>query len=267
MIVKDFEYADEFLSDWGCEICEFDTSNGFETINTDSQLTFESVSQNNGKYLPLTTSYYSDHIEVSLQICRVRCPDGITPFTVFEVRELKRWLNRPTFHKFKLIQKDWADIYMEGSFNVSEIKFNDLTYGLELTFISNRPFALHEPITHRFELTNDKDAYTFFDSSDEIGHIYPTAIITCLSSGNLELINSQESDRKTIVNNVSQNEVISFTPNLIISSSLSSHQIQNDFNFKFLRVINRYGNRKNIITSSIPVKIELSYSPYVKAVR
>ena len=266
MIVKDFEYDNEFLSDWGYEICEFDTSNGFETIDTDSQLTFDSVSQNNGKYFPLTISYYSDHIEIPFQICKIRGPSVITPLTVFEIRELKRWLNRPAFHKFKLIQKDWADIYMDGSFNISEIKFNNVTYGLELTFISNRPFALHEPITYKFDIGNDSDTFTFFDKSDEIVYIYPSINITCLSSGNLELINSQEPDRKTIINNVSENETISCTPSLIISTSLSSHQIQNDFNFKFLRVSNQYGNRKNVLSSSIPVQIQLTYTPYIKAV-
>lgn len=266
MNVKDFEYAGEFLSDWGCIVCEIDASNGFDTINSDSQLTFDSVSQLNGKYFPLTTSYYNDHIEITFQICKYRCPDGIQPFTIYEVRELKRWLNRPDYHKFKLIQPDWADIYMIGSFNISEIKYNDQTYGLELTFISNRPFALHEPITYNFELSEGV-SYSFYDKSDEIGHIYPSTVITCLSSGNLELINSQESDRKTIINNVSANEVITCNPGLIISTSLSSHEIQNDFNFKFPRIVNKYGDRKNIFTSSIPVKIKFEYSPYVKAVR
>lgn len=266
MIVNDFEYAGEFLRDWGCMVCDIDTSNGFETINSDSQLTFDSVSQNNGKYFPLTTSYYTDRIEITFQICKYRCPNGLHPFTIYEVREIKRWLNRPNCHKFKLIQPDWADIYMMGSFNISEIKFNDQTYGLELTFISNRPFALHEPITYNFELDNGT-SYSFYDKSDEIGHIYPSAVITCLSSGNLQLINSQEPDRKTIINNVAKNEIITCTPNLIISTSLLSHEIQNDFNFKFPRIVNKYGDRKNIFTSSIPVKIEFEYSPYVKAVR
>ena len=111
------------------------------------------------------------------------------------------------------------------------------------------------------------NSYIFLDKSDEIGYIYPNITLTCLSSGNLELSNTQEPGRKTIINNVSKNEIISCNPNLLISTSLLSHQIQNDFNFKFFRVANYYGNRKNIITSSIPVRIELTYSPYVKAVR
>ena len=83
----------------------------------------------------------------------------------------------------------------------------------------------------------------------------------------MELTNSQEPNRKTLINNVSKDEIITFSPSLIISTSLSSHEIQNDFNFKFPRIANRYGNRKNIFTCSIPVKIDLTYSPYVKAVR
>ena len=85
--------------------------------------------------------------------------------TVYETRELKRWLNRPEFHRFKLIQPDWADIYMEGSFNVNNIEFKEQTYLLELTFISNRPFALHEPIKYEFQTSNTNKTFSFFDCS------------------------------------------------------------------------------------------------------
>ena len=267
MNVKDFEYADEYLSGWGCMVCEIDAPNGFETIASDSQRTFDSVSQAGGKHFPLTTSYYSDHIEMTFQICKFRCPQGLLPFTVYEIRELKRWLNRPEYHKFKLVQPDWADIYMMGSFNISEIKFGDETYALELTFISDRPFALHEPVSYKFELQSKSDEYIFYDKSDEIGHIYPHTVITCLSGGNMELVNAQEPERITVVNNVSKGEVITFAPNLIISTALLSHAVQNDFNFKFPRIVNTYGNRRNAFTCSLPVKIELTYSPYVKVVR
>lgn len=266
MNLKDFEYDGEYLSDWGYIICDIDVPDGFETINSDSQLTFESVSQYNGKYFPLTISYYTNCIEIPIQIAKFRCPDGLQPIKVDEIRELKRWLNRPDHHKFKLIQPDWSDIYMMGSFNISEIKFNDITYALELTFTSNRPFALHEPLSYYFSLNNDS-TYVMYDESDEIGHIYPNITLTCLSAGNIEFINSQEPERKTIIHNVSQNEVITFTPALIISSSLSSHIIQNDFNFIFPRISNRYGNRKNVFSSSLPVRVEMTYSPIVKVVR
>ena len=114
-------------------------------------------------------------------------------------------------------------------------------------------------------MRDTSNTYTLFDTSDEIGYIYPDLKIICLESGKLELYNSNE-NRKTIIENCSANEVINFSENLVFSSSNESHKIQNDFNYIFFRIANSYGNRKNIISSSIPVDIEFSYSPYVKVV-
>lgn len=264
MIALDFEYDGEYLKDWGYIICSTDSS-GTETINSDSQLTFDTVSQLNGKLNQLTTSHYDDHIEITFQICKYSCESEISPISVYESREIKRWLNRPEFHRFKLIQPDWADIYMEGSFNVNDVKISAETYILELTFISNRPFALHEPITYTFQTSNEETVFSFFDISDEIGYIYPDIEITCLEDGDLEIHNSNE-DRTTVIKNCKENETLSFTKELIFYSSISEHKIQNDFNYVFLRISNSYGNRKNILTFSKPVKIKMIYSPYIKAV-
>lgn len=129
MVAEDFEYDGEYLKDWGCMICCSDSPSGFDTIDSDSQRSFNTVSQFNGKEAKVTTSTYEDHIELNFQICKFSCKDGVTPFHNDETREMKRWLNRPTIHKFKLIQPGWHDIYMEGSFNVSNVELNGLTYG------------------------------------------------------------------------------------------------------------------------------------------
>lgn len=265
MIAQDFEYAGEYLKDWGYMICQTNSSSGFETINSDSQLTFDTISQFNGKLSELTTSYYEDHIEITFQICKFSCSKGITPITVYESKELKRWLNRPEFHRFKLIQPNWADIYMEGSFNIKNIEYNGQVYILELTFISNRPFALHEPVTYKFETSNEDNQFSIFDISDEIGYIYPDIQIICLEDGDLEINNSIE-NRVTFIKNCKKNEVINFTKELIFLSSDPEHKIQNDFNYIFLRIANSYGKRKNLLTFSKPVNISITYSPYVKAV-
>ena len=266
MIAKDFEYANEFLSDWGYMICSTDSSSSLDSVDDTSSLQFDSASLFNGKYLPLTVSYYEDRAEITFHICKFICPEGLTPFSVFEIRELKRWLMRPEYHKFKLIQPNWAEIFMEGSFNVSQLEMNGVVYVLELTFISNRPFAMHEPITYKFTSSSSNNTFSFFDVSDEIGHIYPNVKITCLKSGTLEITNSIE-DRSTIIKNVSINEVIQFTPSLVISTSKSTHEIQNDFNFTYFRIANKYGCRKNSLSFSLPCSIEITYSPYVKVVQ
>lgn len=266
MVAKDFEYDGEFLKDWGYMICSTDSPSGFEAVVSDSQLTFDAVSQLGGKLFNLTSSYYENRIEITFQIGKYSCREQtFSPISVFELRAIKRWLNRPDFHKFKLIQPGWADIYMEGSFNVTHIEFSGQIYFLELTFISNRPFALHEPITHVFQTTSSDKEYSFFDISDEIGYIYPDMKITCLEDGDLEIANLNE-DRTTLIKGCKKNEIITFSKLLTISTSLASHKIQNDFNFIFPRIANTYNNRRNVFTLSKQAKVELTYSPYVKAV-
>jgi len=50
----------------------------------------------------------------------------------------------------------------------------------------------------------------------------------------------------------------------ITPSSLTSHQIQEDFNWNFLRIANTFKTGKNDLTISIPCTIKITYSPIVK---
>lgn len=162
----------------------------------------------------LTTSGYSNELSLSFQICKCSDDSTLTPISIYEAREITRWLSRPTFKRFKLIQQYWHDIYMMGSFNVKNIMCDGQIFLLDLTFTSNRPFALHEPITHRIITSSEDKIYKFFDISDEIGYIYPELKITCLQDGNLSITNSNE-NRTTTIKNCSINEEISFSKDLI----------------------------------------------------
>ena len=135
-----------------------------------------------------------------------------------------------------------------------------------MNFVSDSPLVRHEPIKKIFEIIDPKtDKFTFFDISDEIGYIYPDIEIECLSDGNLDIYNSIE-DRHTVIKNCSNGEKITFNDNLVMTTSVDPHKIQNDFNYKPFRISNSYESRKNIISSSIPVRITFEYSPYVKVV-
>jgi len=267
MLAKDFQFDGEYLRNWGFMICSTEDHSGFESISRDSNLKFNNVSFHQGKLFELTTSEYEDRVEISFQICKyTKTLDRIPEISVYELREIKRWLCQPTFKKFRLIQPEWDNIYMEGSFNISDnLGFDGKIYVLDITFISNRPFALHDPITYRIKTSEANEKYILIDNSDEIGYIYPNMEVMCLESGNLEITNSNE-NRTTIIKNCLKDEVITFSKELLFHSSILEHIIQNDFNYIFLRISNSYKNRKNILTFSMPVKAEISYSPYVKAV-
>ncbi len=265
MQATNFEYAGERLEDRGFIICNLGTEDA-KTISSDSQLVFDKISQMNGKFQSVTVSYYDKCIEIDLLICKRFCDlSNIEPITLDESRDIKRWLNRPTIHKLKLGLPGWEDIYLEGSFNVNNVTIDGETFLLELKFISNSALAFHEPVRYKFNTENYKNGYSILDISDEIGYIYPDIKIKCLSDGELKIHNSNE-NRDTIIKNCKKNEIITFNKNLVFFSSESNHKIQDDFNYVFFRISNSYNNRENRITSSIPIEIEISYSPFAKVV-
>ena len=103
---------------------------------------------------------------------------------------------------------------------------------------------------------------TINDISHEEGHIYPHTEIIIAENGDLNIHNAIE-NRDTYIANCIAGEVITMDYP-IIKSSISSHNIQNDFNWNFFRVANTYENSRNDLTISLPCTIKVKYSPIVK---
>lgn len=100
------------------------------------------------------------------------------------------------------------------------------------------------------------------DTSCEEGYIYPYTEIVIKESGNLNIYNAIE-DRNTYISNCVAGEVITMDYP-VIQSSVSSHDILNDFNWNFFRVANTFDNNRNDLTVSLPCAIKVVYSPIVK---
>lgn len=100
------------------------------------------------------------------------------------------------------------------------------------------------------------------DTSYEEGFIYPYTEIIINESGNLKIHNSIE-NRESYIANCIVGEVITMDYP-VIRSSISSHNIQNDFNWNFFRIANTFDNSRNDLTISLPCTIKIKYSPIVK---
>jgi len=112
--------------------------------------------------------------------------------------------------------------------------------------------------------TNDSYSFLFIDSSDEVGTSYVNAEITCNSDGNLQITNLL-TGLITLVKNCKTGEVITLdSVNGIISSSISSHDIYNDFNYQFLKVENTLNTRVNPILVSLPCSMVITQKSTVK---
>jgi hypothetical protein len=264
MFALDFEYDEEFLKDWGFIICNTGERDGMQSNTGSSNLVFNTTPMFHGKVFNLTSSKYEDAITLNFKICKHTTNGRMTSISHHESAHLKRWLCRPEFYRFRLLCKEWQNLFVEGSFQIEDVFINGELMLLDLTLITNRPFALHETVKYEQELSANTE-FLFRDISDEIGYIYPDIEIKCLKNGDLKLYNSNE-NRETIIYNCKKNEVITFTRNLVFSSSLPTHKLQSDFNYVFYRIGNSYSNAKNTLTSSLPIEVRLEYNPYVKVV-
>ena len=261
MKVYDFEYDGLSLGSFGFIVCEFG-SNGTKTISNGSKITFNTTSTMNGSKHELTSSEYSDCLTTTFQICKNPCSSDSEEISLGELRDIMRWLNRKEFHKFKLLNEEYLNLFFESSFNVSKIEMNGKVYGFELEMITNRPYALQEPILLTIKNLEKNGEKKISSMSDEEGHIYPEMEITINEDGDFELYNKFE-DRTMRIANCKAGEIIKVEYPMI-ESSLSAHKIQNDCNCKFFRIANSFKNKVNEVTISLPCTIKIKYSPVVK---
>lgn len=262
MFFTDFEYDGERLSDYGCMVCTFDEG-GLETVENGAQLTFNTVPVKNGTLNLLTSTAYETCIEATFQICKcdIQSDNDNQYLTEDDVREIMRWLNRKQYHKFRVLAGDYFYWYYEGSFNVSKIDFSGRICGLDLTFKSNRPFARQDAITYSFTSDGQTDNTAYCISDDE-GYIYPDVEVTILEAGDLT-INNRTDGRNTYIANCEAGEVITMKHPMIFTSS-ETHKIQNDFSWKFLRLVNSRNSQCNILYFSLPCEVKITYSPMIK---
>lgn len=261
MKVYDFLYDDIYLSDKGFMLCKFDSS-GVETMPNGSQITFNTVSTRNGERHELTSAQYDECLTATLQICKDPCIPNNEEVSLEEVRDIMRWLNRKEFHKFVLINDEYIDTYFEASFNVSRVEIGGVIVGFELEMFTNSPFAFQEPVKVSIKNIVDNGNKVLVSKSDEEGYIYPEMEITIDKDGDFEIYNELE-DRTMLIKNCKQGEVIKLNYP-VIETSLASHKIQNDFNWRFFRIARKYREDANRLTISLPCTIKMVYSPVIK---
>lgn len=264
----DFEYDGRYLSSFGYILCTFDSS-GTDTPDSGAKITFTTVSKKNGAKFFLAGTKYESCIQSQFSICKD--PNVYTGeekyISDIEYREIARWLNRHQFHKFKLDDYDDFDginCYFMASFNLSKTLLCGRTIGIQLDMETNAPFGYGDAVTKTITVDNVTQNYSVYDTSDDEGYIYPNLKITCAADGDLELENMTEGVKMVVRNCVSGEVVTIDGETLSISSSVTSHRLEKDFNFIFFRIGNTFENRNNQIKASIPCTIKLSYEPIIK---
>lgn len=268
MYATDFIYDGDYLSDFHFVICSIDSVSGVTDISSGSEITFNQTPLNYGKKYSLTSTQYNTCVSTTFDICKD--PDYFEDIEITESehRKIIRWLNRKDYHKFCFRTHYSRTCFYDASFNIHNLYIDDVLYGFRLTMQTNRPFGYgNEDTTIIDALSITKEStFSVYNTSDEIDYLYPNIKIEFLNNTDeLSIVNeSYLPDEAMIISNCVAGETIYIDcENQIIESTLS-HNIANDFNFKFLRLGNSYNTGENEISISSPCKVTITYKPIIK---
>lgn len=266
MIATDFVYDGIQLSTKKFIICDFDSPSGDNVVEAGSNITFNKIKRDSGKKYSLASATYEDCVTATFDLCKddnIYNPDEME-ITSEEFQDLMRWLNRREFLKFRVINEAQTVCYYNASFNLDKILIGGKLYGVRLTMETDSPFGYGDERVFFHTYGNDNTPKVLSNSSSEIGYLYPTVKIKCLSAGDISIYNDLE-DCTTTIKNCVAGEIIYLDGNTqIITTSETNHKINNDFNWVFFRLGNTIKSRSNNISANKPCELEIRYTPIVK---
>lgn len=268
MYADDFEYDGKYLSDFGFMVCSLDSRSGSETSRKGSEITFHLTPTRGGRRFYSMGSEYETCLSTSFQICKNPefYRDDEMEITGDEFRALSRWLNRREFlwfHGFDWCEPEKQLPWVRATFTLTKIDFGKTPFGIQLDMITDSPFCYGEEVEESFVFTSEHLSAEFIDRNDVIGECFPALTIKCRASGTLTL-SDDITGCACAIKNCTNQETITFSgETLIVSCSLGTHDIANDFNYDFFRFANTYDNKINTITASAPCEVTMTYRPTV----
>lgn len=258
------------LSDLGYMICQFDSSGNANTSTAGSETTFNTVSLDGGSRFALINTEYDSCFSTTFSICKNVASPADAIITLDQLSMLMKWLTPRKFKEFVLMDKydlDYWYIRYKGAFTAQRVQVGGALVGLQLTFTSNAPYGYGAPVKVKRTGQTADWSFNVDVEGDEEGFVYPdTFVFTANATGNLTITNDRD-NKSVYIANCSTGEVITMDcKNKIISSSLDSHKIFNDFNYIFFRLVTQLNKDRNKVTFSLPGTVEFSYSPVRKVV-
>lgn len=154
-------------------ICSFDGSqDGGMTAGSNIEFTTFKA-PNSNKWVKTGASYH-EQLTFSFQVCKYICGSSyIKSFSERELSFLMRWLVRKDYHWLQFIQEGYENIFFRCQINAERYLVGGQCYGLTLTVTCDAPFGWSQNTTTTISSSSSKKV-KLYDSSDEIGEIYPS---------------------------------------------------------------------------------------------
>lgn len=204
---------------------------------------------------------YKEPMKFILQIVN----EDNSDITQEQERALSRWLCKRGVYQWLFIQNErYSDIWIRCNINNPQVWTVDGVKGMQFDVITSSPVAFSGEREYNYTLTDsDKVIEDIYVYNDEEICIYPEMEITMLEAGILTISNSRETDSAYIteINNLSVGETIAIKSD-DITSSVSTHNILNDYNL----ICPRLYNESNILTFSLKCDVTIKFREYRKLV-
>lgn len=256
---RSFIFNNRSLSDLGMMICYFDSVDNIETVESPT-ITFNVVQNNSDdSFRPTYTSYDGTLESNEICICKIDCTGNNRFFTRDEVREVYRWLDTKSFRKFTIQNDDmFEDIYFIGGFTqINQVKHFGNVLGFKIKFTSQYPYGLSEDIRYAKTITENDNTFNVVNNSDDVKPVYPSNLkITIMKDGNLTIKNSLDNEMFGIKNCLNGETITVDCISKIIETDKSAHDIFNDFNYNYFRLLRNDETDNNKLTVSLLCKIE-----------
>lgn len=180
-------------------------------------------------------------------------------------RALSRWLCKRGVYQWLFIQDErYSDIWIRCNMSNPQVWTVGGVKGMQFDVTTSSSIAFSDEREYNYILTDtEKVIKDIFVNNDEEIEIIPDMEITMLESGNLTITNSREADSNyfTTINNLVVGEVVTIK-NEKITSSISTHDVFNDTNKKWLKLY----DEDNQITFSLKCNVTIKFREYRKLV-
>lgn len=228
-----FSYLGQNLKDYNLIISRFDADVGaIETgLATESIYT----SSYDGTKRNLYGTKYSSPEPLVITIIKLSGEE----FSIDETRKILRWLTGAK-------TDSWLDLYIGDEVkyrllghvqNIQQYKFDSKIIGFVITFESASPFAYSALQEKLCVINGEENEISIDNPSDDIhSYVYLNTVFKNSIGESLKITNKSLEDETTEVYNLVQNEVITISNNMMITSDKDTRVFGDSFNFVFPRL-------------------------------
>lgn len=253
-MVKDFIFDGQALSDFGYVLIRED-----EEEIVVSNMTFETIKGARTDASQQIGYSYGEPYSTTFTIMKNFCEyEGDEQFmTRDDISEMVRWLCKKQYKWFRFIDdEDNDEIWYKVQVQVNKATAGDWCYGLQLIVTANAPFGYTKEIERKITGLTDMDTFEVPVVTDEYGIFYPDVHISLGNNGLLFLLENRtvydygygyQTGSTTHMSNCEVGEQIDFygTGVMQFTSTNTTHNYENDFNYKFPILIAEPGLTSN----------------------